>query len=245
VSLRKTADGSLAAFGERPGPHPAAPTVLLYAHYDVQPAGDESEWTTPPFQPSIRDGRIYARGATDDKGPVVVALETAKTLLADEGALPLNVRFLIEGEEEIGSPSLPAFLEQQRDALGCDLVVSADGAMWRPTEPSVAVAAKGLLERGRTVSVVTDAIETLDLPADYYDLIVMQQVIEHVHNPPAVIAKLRSSLRSGGRLVMETPHLWSWDHLLFRSRYWEGYHIPRHFNLWTVDGMRKSGLLPG
>jgi acetylornithine deacetylase/succinyl-diaminopimelate desuccinylase-like protein len=124
---------------------PGAPTILVYGHYDVQPPGDETEWETPPFEPSIRDGRIYARGATDDKGPVVVALETAKTLLGDEGALPLNVRFLIEGEEEIGSPSLPAFLEQQRDALGCDLVVSADGAMWRPTEPSVAVAAKGLL----------------------------------------------------------------------------------------------------
>jgi acetylornithine deacetylase/succinyl-diaminopimelate desuccinylase-like protein len=124
---------------------PGAPTILVYGHYDVQPPGDETEWETPPFEPSIRDGRIYARGATDDKGPVVVALQTAKTLLADEGALPLNVRFLIEGEEEIGSPSLPAFLEQQRDALGCDLVVSADGAMWRPTEPSVAVAAKGLL----------------------------------------------------------------------------------------------------
>jgi SAM-dependent methyltransferase len=98
-------------------------------------------------------------------------------------------------------------------------------------------AASGAIRKGYKVHI--GAIETLDLPADYYDLIVMQQVIEHVHNPPAVIAKLRASLRSGGRLVMETPHLWSWDHLLFRSRYWEGYHIPRHFNLWTVDGMRK------
>jgi acetylornithine deacetylase/succinyl-diaminopimelate desuccinylase-like protein len=124
---------------------PRAPTILVYGHYDVQPPGDESSWTTPPFAPSVRDNRIYGRGATDDKGPVVVALETAKALYARTGALPLNVRFLIEGEEEIGSPSLPALLDDRRDELACDLVVSADGAMWRPGEPSVAIAAKGLV----------------------------------------------------------------------------------------------------
>ena len=103
-------DGHPVVLGEWLGA-PGAPTILVYGHYDVQPAGDENEWESPPFAPSIRDGRIYARGATDDKGPVVVALETAKTLLAEQGALPLNVRFLVEGEEEIGSPSMPAFLE--------------------------------------------------------------------------------------------------------------------------------------
>jgi acetylornithine deacetylase/succinyl-diaminopimelate desuccinylase-like protein len=124
---------------------PGAPTILVYGHYDVQPPGDLDAWITPPFVPSVRSGRIYARGATDDKCPVFVALETARRLLASEGALPLNVRFLIEGEEEIGSPSLGPFLARNRDVLACDLVVSADGAMWRPGEPSIAVAAKGLL----------------------------------------------------------------------------------------------------
>ena len=124
---------------------PGAPTILVYGHYDVQPAGDSTAWTTPPFEPSVRDGRIYARGATDDKCPVHVALETARRFVEREGALPLNVRFLIEGEEEIGSPSLGPFLAANRDALACDAVISADGAMWRPTEPSIAVAAKGLL----------------------------------------------------------------------------------------------------
>jgi len=122
-----------------------APTILVYGHYDVQPPGEETEWETPPFEPSVRDGRIYARGATDDKGPVVVALETARAFHTQTGGLPLNVRFLIEGEEEIGSPSLPAFLERHRDELAADLVVSADGAMWRASEPSIAIAAKGLL----------------------------------------------------------------------------------------------------
>jgi acetylornithine deacetylase/succinyl-diaminopimelate desuccinylase-like protein len=123
---------------------PGAPTILVYGHYDVQPPGDGDEWETPPFEPSVRDGRIYARGATDDKGPVVVALETAKAF-DGAGPPPLGVRFLIEGEEEIGSPSLGPFLAAHRDELAADLVVSADGAMWRPTEPSVAIAAKGLL----------------------------------------------------------------------------------------------------
>ena len=119
---------------------PDAPTILVYGHYDVQPAGDEAAWETPPFQPSMRDGRLYGRGATDDKGPVLIALETARTF---EGRL--NVRFLIEGEEEVGSPSLPAFLETHAGELQADLVVSADGAMWRASEPSLAVAAKGLV----------------------------------------------------------------------------------------------------
>jgi acetylornithine deacetylase/succinyl-diaminopimelate desuccinylase-like protein len=116
-----------------------APTVLVYGHYDVQPPGDETAWETPPFEPSIRDGRLYGRGATDDKGPVVVALE------ASRASAGVNLRFLFEGEEEIGSPSLPRFLDEHRDELAADLVVSADGAMWRASEPSIAIAAKGLL----------------------------------------------------------------------------------------------------
>ena len=114
---------------------PEAPTILVYGHYDVQPPGDEAEWQSPAFEPSVRNGRIYARGATDDKGPVFIALKVAEAFHTQQGRLPLNVRFLLEGEEEIGSPSLPAFLEAHRDELGADVVISADGAMWRPTEP--------------------------------------------------------------------------------------------------------------
>lgn len=137
-------DGQPLVLGEWLGA-PGAPTILVYGHYDVQPPGDESEWETPPFAPHVRDGRMYARGATDDKGPVFVALETARAFHAETGALPLNVRFLIEGEEEVGSPSLERFLAARRAELAADLVVSADGAMWRASEPSIAIAAKGLL----------------------------------------------------------------------------------------------------
>lgn len=98
-------------------------------------------------------------------------------------------------------------------------------------------AAAGALAKGYRVHIST--IEAADLPDSYYDIIVMQQVIEHVHDPRIVLEKLRSSLRSGGRLVMDTPHLFSLDHWIFRKRYWEGYHIPRHFNLWTENGMER------
>src|SRR6266576_589381 len=95
--------------------------------------------------PSVRDGRIYARGATDDKGPMLVPLKVAEAFLDQLGALPLNVRFLFEGEEEVGSPSLVGVLRDHHGELEADLVVSADGAMWRASEPSIAIAAKGLL----------------------------------------------------------------------------------------------------
>src|SRR5438034_2918703 len=124
---------------------PGAPAILVYGHYDVQPPGDEAEWVTPPFSPSVRDGRIYARGATDDKGPMLVPLKVAEAFIVEVGALPLNVRFLFEGEEEIGSPSLAGVLREHRDELAADVVISADGAMLRASEPSIAIGAKGLL----------------------------------------------------------------------------------------------------
>jgi acetylornithine deacetylase/succinyl-diaminopimelate desuccinylase-like protein len=137
-------DGHPVVVAECLAARPGAPTILVYGHYDVQPAGDESLWDSPPFEASVRDGRVYGRGTTDDKGPVVVALETARRFV-EAGGAPLDVRFVIEGEEEIGSPSLAAFLDAHRDELGADLVVSADGAMWRSSEPSISIAAKGLL----------------------------------------------------------------------------------------------------
>src|SRR5581483_5210324 len=111
-----------AASWRRTASRSSAPTLLVYGHYDVQPPGDERLWEMPPFEPSVRDGRIYARGATDDKGPVYVALKVAEAFGREP---PVGVRFLLEGEEEIGSPSLPAFLERHREELAADLVVSA------------------------------------------------------------------------------------------------------------------------
>ena len=88
---------------------------------------------------------VRGRGASDDKGPVYIVLKTAQAFIAQEGGLPLNVKFLFEGEEEIGSPHLPAFVRAHADELAADLVISADGAMWRPDEPSLSLASKGLV----------------------------------------------------------------------------------------------------
>jgi acetylornithine deacetylase/succinyl-diaminopimelate desuccinylase-like protein len=122
-----------------------APTILVYGHYDVQPTGSEAEWLTPPFELTVDGDIVRGRGATDDKGPVYMVLKTAQAFAAQEGGLPLNVKFLFEGEEEIGSPHLPAFVRDHAEELAADLVISADGAMWRPTEPSLALASKGLV----------------------------------------------------------------------------------------------------
>ncbi|MCW2938972.1 MAG: hypothetical protein JWN00_1957 [Actinomycetia bacterium] len=124
---------------------PDAPTILVYGHYDVQPTGDLAEWRIPPFELTVDGDVIRGRGVTDDKGPVFIVLKVAQAFLAQEGALPLNVKFLFEGEEEIGSPHLPAYLREHADELAADLVISADGAMWRPTEPSLSIASKGLV----------------------------------------------------------------------------------------------------
>ena len=130
---------------------PGAPVILVYGHYDVQPTGDEAEWITPPFELHV-DGEVArGRGVTDDKGPVFIAAKTAQAFLAQEGALPLNVKFLFEGEEEIGSPHLAAYVTRHAAELAADLVISADGAMWRPSEPSLSVASKGLVSMDITV----------------------------------------------------------------------------------------------
>jgi len=124
---------------------PGRPTVLVYGHYDVQPEDPLEKWESPPFEPTLRDGRIYARGISDDKGPMLLPIETAEAFFAAEGALPLNVRFLFEGEEEIGSPSLEAFIEAHEDMLAADVVLSADGAMWRIDEPSLTLSSRGVV----------------------------------------------------------------------------------------------------
>ncbi len=114
---------------------PGAPTLLVYGHYDVQPPDPVDQWQSPPFEPTIRDGRIVARGASDDKSPLWIAISAAEAWLATTGALPVNVKFLLEGEEEIGSRTLPVILERHRDLLAADVLVSADGGRWRAGPP--------------------------------------------------------------------------------------------------------------
>ena len=130
---------------------PGAPTILVYGHYDVQPPDPYDKWTTPPFQPDLRDDRLYARGVSDDKGPLLIPILVAQAFHAVHGALPINLKILIEGEEETGSPHFEPTVARLRDRLSCDLVVSADGAMWRADLPSVTVASRGLAALELTV----------------------------------------------------------------------------------------------
>jgi acetylornithine deacetylase/succinyl-diaminopimelate desuccinylase-like protein len=123
---------------------PGKPTVMIYGHFDTQPADPLELWTSPPFEPQIRDDRVYARGATDDKGNMFIPILAVEALLQSEGALPVNVKFFLEGQEEIGSPQLPALIASQRDRLSCDLVLSADGGQYGEEQPALMVAFKGL-----------------------------------------------------------------------------------------------------
>ncbi len=121
-----------------------APTVLIYGHYDVQPPEPLELWTTPPFEPTVRDGVLYARGASDDKGQVYAHIKGVEALLNGTGTLPLNVKFVIEGEEEIGSPNLIPFIERHKDLLAADIVLISDGAMAAPDTPTITYGLKGL-----------------------------------------------------------------------------------------------------
>jgi len=119
-----------------------APTVLIYGHYDVQPPDPLEQWLTPPFEPTVRDGKIFARGATDDKGGVygaIIGVEECQR----QGGLPVNLRFLFEGEEESGSPNLPTLLADYREFLLCDLGLSVDGINVTPEVPGLITALKG------------------------------------------------------------------------------------------------------
>jgi acetylornithine deacetylase/succinyl-diaminopimelate desuccinylase-like protein len=120
------------------------PTLLFYGHFDVQPADPYELWNSPPFEPVVQDGKLYARGAADMKANVLLPIIACEALLKTEGTLPVNVKFLIEGEEEIGSPSLSSFIQKHRELLSCDLAVSADGGVGTAEEPVVSLGLRGL-----------------------------------------------------------------------------------------------------
>ena len=123
---------------------PGAPTILIYGHYDVQPEDPIELWTTPAFTPTIRDGRLYARGACDDKGQFIIHVNAFEAFLQSGGTCPVNVKFLIEGEEEIGSPNLEPFIAARKDLLACDAVVVSDTAMFDKKTPSIVHGLRGL-----------------------------------------------------------------------------------------------------
>jgi len=162
---------------------PGAPTVLVYGHHDVQPVDPLEEWASPPFDPAVVDGEVRARGAIDDKGQV----EAVRGLLAGTG-LPVNLKFLVEGEEEVGSPNFEALLAAERDRLACDVVVVSDTDMWAPDVPSVCVGMRGLI--AYNVAVRTAAA---DLHSGLFG--------GAVPNPAHLIASMVAALHDGDARV--------------------------------------------
>ena len=124
---------------------PGKPTLLIYGHFDVQPPDPLEQWVKPPFEPRIEDGRIYARGASDSKGNILEALAGIEALLKTSGTLPVNVKFLAEGQEEIGSPDLTPAISANKELLACDYVINSDGGQHSDSQPSILLGGRGML----------------------------------------------------------------------------------------------------
>jgi acetylornithine deacetylase/succinyl-diaminopimelate desuccinylase-like protein len=142
VRILSAAGGAPAVVARKPAPD-GARTVLLYAHHDVQPVGDPADWDSPPFEPVERGERLYGRGSADDKAGIAAHLAAIR---AHGDELPVGVTLLIEGEEEIGSPTLGAFLEEYGDLLGADVIVIADSGNWDIGEPALTTSLRGLVD---------------------------------------------------------------------------------------------------
>ena len=189
VELLETA-GAPSVYGDWLHAGPDAPTVVVYGHHDVQPADPLDQWRSPPFEPVVVDGECRARGAVDDKGQVLYEIEAARGLLRKDGRLPVNLKFLVEGEEEVGSPHFEQLLGAERERLRCDAVVVSDTTMWAPDVPSVCMGMRGLVAFDVTVRT-----GSVDLHSGVFG--------GSVPNPTHLIARLVSALHDdAGRVAV-------------------------------------------
>lgn len=131
---------------------PGKPTILIYGHFDVQPAEPFDLWQTPPFEPEVRDNKVWGRGASDDKGGMLIPILSVEAMLKTKGRLPVNVKMFFEGQEEIGSPHLPPFIKANGALLKADMIFSADGSQWGEDQPNLITGLKGLVAAEITVS---------------------------------------------------------------------------------------------
>lgn len=164
------------------------PTVLIYGHFDVQPAEPYDLWQTPPFDPQIRDGRVWGRGASDDKGGMLIPILAFEALLKTNGRLPVNVKFFFEGQEEIGSPDLPPFVAANADRLKADMIFSADGLQWAPDQPQVVEALKGLVSLE-----ITARVARSDLHSGLHG--------GGIANPAMALAHILASLKAADGMI--------------------------------------------
>jgi len=170
---------------------PGKPTILIYGHFDTQPIDPLDLWTAPPFEPEVKDGRVYARGASDDKGNMLIPILAIEALFKGEGSLPVNLKFLFEGQEEIGSPQMPDFVTANKELLACDLALSADGSQWSETEPAILVSLRGIC----SVQIDIKGAKT-DLHSGTYG--------GSIQNPIHALVRLLDSMRGPeGKILVE------------------------------------------
>jgi acetylornithine deacetylase/succinyl-diaminopimelate desuccinylase-like protein len=167
---------------------PDRPTILIYGHFDVQPAEPFDLWSSPPFEPELRDGRIYGRGTSDDKGGMLIPILAVEAMLKTDGRLPVNVRFFFEGQEEIGSPDIPDFVAAHSDRLSADMIFSADGGQWAPDQPQIIEGLKGLV----SVEIVVRGPRS-DLHSGMHG--------GGIANPAMALAHILASMKSSDGLV--------------------------------------------
>jgi acetylornithine deacetylase/succinyl-diaminopimelate desuccinylase-like protein len=174
-------DGNPVVYGEWLGA-PGAPTLLIYGHYDVQPAEPFDLWTTPAFTPTVVDGALVGRGSDDNKGQHLVHLNAVEAWLKGAGKLPVNIKFIVEGEEEIGGPSLPAFVKAKAGLLACDAVVVSDGTLYSLDRPSITYGLRGLAQLEITVRALGR-----DVHSGHYG--------GNVQNPAIALAQILAGLK--------------------------------------------------
>jgi acetylornithine deacetylase/succinyl-diaminopimelate desuccinylase-like protein len=185
VRIVRAGNGQPAVIGRRPAP-PGAPTVLLYAHHDVQPPGDLGQWQSEPFEPVERDGRLYARGAADDKAGVMAHVAALRAF-GDE--LPVGIVVFVEGEEEFGSESLGDLLETYRDDIACDVIVIADSGNWDVGQPALTVGLRGMVNIFVDVKVLDHAVHSGMFGGPVPDaLLVLSRLLATLHDDNGDVA---------------------------------------------------------
>ncbi|MEN8234326.1 MAG: dipeptidase [Actinomycetota bacterium] len=185
VRLLEAEGAHPAIYGEIPAPE-GAPTVLLYAHHDVQPPGPDEEWASTPFEPIERDGRLLGRGTADDKCGVVMHLAAIR---AFNGDVPVGVKIFMEGEEEIGSANLGAFLNEYRDLLTADVIVIGDAGNWREGTPALTTSLRGLVDCTIEVRTLNDAIHSGMFGGPIPDAITaLSHVLASLHDDEGTVA---------------------------------------------------------
>jgi len=203
--------------------------VLIYGHYDVQPEDPVDQWETPPFEPTIRDGILYGRGATDDKGQVFTHVKAVETLLQTEGELPCEVLFLLEGEEESGGDALARYVKQAKDELKCDAVVVSDSTMYDEHTPAITYGLRGIVAFEFTVKGPSS-----DVHSGAYG--------GAVANPAMVVAQiLAQCVAPDGRILIpgfyeDVAPLEDWEREMFRKLNFDDQALARELNVPRLHG---------